>query len=153
MSKIINSGKHMSADSADKFEEQLEGSGFGDIGDWEFELGEKILKIEKLLATATKTNTTVVNMMTRKLLKYNVALQFLEGNPKAAATIGSSGGLRSVMGYLEKQATEDAARAETQHYSNQLMKHLPGVKLNEAVKSALISKSAASASAMSSGSS
>lgn len=129
-----SSAKHMSADAADRFEEEIEGdsSEFGDLSDWEMELGLQILKIESKLDTdRAKSNVAVHNMLTRKLVTYNAALQLLDRNPKIAATIGSKGGLQAIIAYITKQAIEDAAHAETREFSNMIMKELPGYKLSQ----------------------
>lgn len=130
------SSKHMSADAADRFEENLEGEDFGSLDNWETELGMKILKIEKkMVAPAVGVaNQPVIDMLAKKLVTYNAALQFLNESPKAAAQVGSQGGLQAVISFITKQAVEDAARAETRKYSNMLIKHLPGYKLNAAAK-------------------
>jgi hypothetical protein len=124
-------GKHMSADAADKFEEAFEGEDFGTFDDWETDLGLKILKIEEKLSTAAgKANVPVNNMLQKKLITYNSALEFLSENAKAAALIGSQGGLQSIIAYITKQAVEDSTRAETRKYSNKLIPFLPGYQLS-----------------------
>lgn len=130
-----SSVKHMSAESADKFEEELEGEDFGSLDDWETELGMKILAIEKkLLPPANGAhNIPVVNMLRKKLVTYNAAMQFLDENAKVAATVGSAGGLQAIISYITKQATEDAAKVETRRYSNLLIPHLPGYKLSRSI--------------------
>lgn len=128
-----SSAKHMSADAADKFEEEIEGdsSEFGTMDDWEMELGLQILKIEnKLDSAAGKKNIPVHNMLTKKLATYNAALKLLDQNEKIASTIGSKGGLQAIIAYILKQAIEDVAKAETREFSNMIMEHLPGYKLS-----------------------
>lgn len=131
-----SSAKHMSADAADKFEEEMEGDAaeFGTMHDWEMELGLQIIKIEtKLESPAGKKNIPVHNMLTKKLATYNAALLLLDRNAKIASQIGSQGGLQAIIAYITKQAIEDAARAETREYSNMIMEHLPGYKLSSAI--------------------
>jgi hypothetical protein len=125
----------MSAEAADKFEENFEGEDFGSMDDWETDLGLKILKIEeKLLTTAGQANVPVHNMLYKKLITYNAALQFLSENAKAATLIGSQGGLQSIISYITKQAVEDSTRAETRKYSNMLIPFLPGYELSSGLK-------------------
>lgn len=130
--------KHMSAEAADKFEENLEGTGeneFGTLEDWEMELGLQILKIESKLATPVgQANVPVNNMLTRKLVTYNAALQLLDQNPKMAATIGDRGGLQAIIAYITKAAIEDVARAEVREFSNMIMPHLAGYRLSRETK-------------------
>jgi hypothetical protein len=134
MSMSKSGGKHMSADAEDKFEEEFEGAGES-IDDWEMDLGLKILKIEdKLQGPAGKANTPVHTMLTRKLVTYNVALEFLTDNAKAAALIGSQGGLQSIIAYLTKQAQADSTRDETSKYSNKIKETLSGVRLSKAIR-------------------
>jgi hypothetical protein len=140
--------KHMSADAEDKFEETLEGENFGCLDDWETDLGLKILKIEEKINTAQgKMNVPVYNMLAKKLITYNAALEFLDENAKAASVIGSQGGLQSIISYITKQAVEDAAKAETRKYSNKIIPHLPGYVLSSQLKAAggLVSAGARSA--------
>jgi hypothetical protein len=123
--------KHMSADAEDRFAENLEGEDFGSLDDWETDLGLKILTIEKKLASAEgQANQPVHNMLAKKLVTYNAALEFLSENAKAAAMIGSQGGLQSIIAYITKQAVDDAAKAETRKYSNKIIPHLPGYVLS-----------------------
>jgi gamma-glutamyl phosphate reductase len=129
--------KHMSADGEDRFEEALEGKGLGTMRDWKMDLGLQILKVEKAMAGAKVSNPNVHNMLEELLITSNVALRFLAKNPKAANQIGSEGGLDAIIAYLTKNAIEDAARAETQEYSDMLKPHLPGVKLNAFIKAGL----------------
>lgn len=130
MSKSHTTATHMSADAADKFEEGLEGEDFGSIDDWETELGMKILKIQKVLSQPHgQANAPVHNLLTKKLAVCMASLEFLDENPKAAAVIGSNGGLQAVMSYITKQATEDAAKAETRRYSDKVKPFLPGYRL------------------------
>ena len=138
--------KHMSADAEDKFEAKLEGEDFGSIGDWEMELGLKIIKIEKAMEQAKASNPIVCKMLAKKLFTFNLALRFIDDNPKAASQIGSKGGLQSVISYFTKQAMEDAAKLETKKYSDQLIEYLPGVRLSKATGS--VFTSAASSSGM-----
>ena len=69
------SSKHMSADAADRFEENLEGEDFGSLDDWETELGMKILKIEKkMIAPAVgRANQPVIDMLEKKLITYGTS--------------------------------------------------------------------------------
>lgn len=130
-----SSAKHMSADAADRFEEEIEGdvNEFGNLSDWEMELGLQILKIESKIAAGValqNPNVPVINMLKKKLATYNAALLLLDRNEKVATTIGSKGGLQAIIAYITKQAVEDATKAETREYSNMVMKHLPGYKLS-----------------------
>lgn len=132
MSKSHTTPKHMSADGEDKFQEGLEGSGdFGSIDDWETDLGLKILKIQKVLSEPhAQANHSVHNMLQRKLSVMQASLDFLDENPKAAATVGANGGIEAVMAYIIKQAQSDAAVAETRIYSDKVKPHLAGVRLS-----------------------
>jgi hypothetical protein len=136
MSKSHGGSKHMSADQADKFEEELEGEDFGSLDDWETDLAMKIIKIEgKLKSGDVETdNPPVHRMLTKKLVTYNTALSFLDGNPKAAAVVGSQGGLQSIIAYITKQAVEDAAKDEVKLYSDRIKQYLPGYELKKAVE-------------------
>jgi hypothetical protein len=122
MSKSHGGSKRMSAEQADKFEEDLEGEDFGSLDDWETDLAMKIIKIEGKLKTGTveADNTPVYNMLSKKLVTYNTALAFLDANPKAAAVIGGQGGLQSIIAYITKQAVEDAAKDEVRNYSDRI---------------------------------
>jgi hypothetical protein len=126
----------MSADQADKFEEHLEGEDFGSLDDWETDLAMKIIKIEGKLKSGDveAENPPVHRMLTKKLVTYNTALAFLDGNPKAAAVVGSQGGLQSIIAYITKQAVEDAAKEEVQNYSNRIKQFLPGYELKQAIQ-------------------
>lgn len=121
----------------DQFQSALQGDDFGDIDDWEFNLGEKILHTRNLLHKNNQAegekDPAAQKMMRKKLDKYTVALDYLQNNPKAATTIGAQGGLRAVMAYLEKQAKEDATADETRAYSNRLKAKLPGVRLLKSI--------------------
>lgn len=131
MSKSHSHVKHMSADAEDKFEENMEGESFGSLDDWEMELGLKILKVEeKANSVAGIANIPVRNMLVKKLVTYNAALSFLDGNPKAAVILGNEGGLAAIIAFITKQAIEDATKAETRAYSNLIMEQLPGYKLS-----------------------
>lgn len=124
------SGKHMSAEASDKFEEEFEGEDFGTMDDWETDLGLKILTIEKkLMSPAGQANAPVNNMLQKKLATYNAALAFLDENPRAASQVGDKGGLQAITAYITKQALEDATRSETRKYSNLIIPHLSGYKL------------------------
>jgi pyoverdine/dityrosine biosynthesis protein Dit1 len=126
-------GPHMSAQEADKFEEALEGDNFGDMDDWEAELAEKIIKTKLLIGKNTDLKAAgsaeAAALLEKKLALYQAALSFMAGNLKVAATVGSQGGVKGIIAYLRKQATEDAAKIETQKYSNMIMEKLPGFKL------------------------
>lgn len=135
MSKSHTTAKHMSPEAEDRFQEGLEGEDFGSIDDWETELGLKILKIQKVLSQDyAKQNHAVHNLLTKKLIVCQAALDFLDQNPKAAATVGSNGGLQAVMAYIVKQATDDAAQKETRRYSDQVMPYLPGYRLGQSLQ-------------------
>lgn len=122
-----SSVKHMSADGADKFEESIERQSFGSIDDWETELGLTILKIRSKINKAKEG--AVTRMLRRKLVTYNAALRFLDQNPKSALIVGSEGGVPAIIAYLTKQATQMAAREETDKYSKMIMAELPGYKI------------------------
>jgi hypothetical protein len=135
MSKKAGGVHHKSADAADKFEEHLEGEDFGSLDDWETDLSLKILKIESKLADGVESsNGAVFRLLTRKLVTYNAALSFLDENPKAAAMVGSQGGLHAIISYITKQAVEDAAKDEVKKYSDRLKVYLPGYVLSKTTK-------------------
>lgn len=124
--------KHMSAESADKFEENIEGEDFGTLNDWQMELGLKILKVEeKIMSPAGLANVPVRNLLVKHLATYNAALMLLDQNPKMAVVVGNEqGGLAGIIAYITKQAVEDVAKAETREFSNMVMEHLPGYQLS-----------------------
>ncbi|MDR3411958.1 MAG: hypothetical protein P4L87_13610 [Formivibrio sp.] len=123
----------MSADQADRFEEAPEGENFGDLDDWEAELAEKILRTGILLKKASDAgaNAGAAELLEKKLVVYNAALDMIHENPKAAAMEGSKGGLKAICLFLKKQAADDAAKMETRKYSDQIMQKLPGYQLSK----------------------
>jgi hypothetical protein len=140
MSKSHKGSKHMTADEADRFEENLEGEDFGSLDDWETDLAMKILKIESKLKADKVDNGPVIRMLQKKLVTYNTALAFLDENPKAAAVVGNQGGLQSIISYITKQAIEDAAKDEIKAYSDRIKEYLPGYELRGAIKEGGIEK-------------
>lgn len=137
MSVRNDNKKHLSAEAADKFEEKLEGGDWGDMEDWEAKLLEKIIKTEILLDKAgkiAKPNPIAIKRLEEKMVRYNVALEFLTENVKVATSVGAQGGLDGIMAYLTKDATEVAAKKEVEKYSAKLIPHLPGQRLNAAIQ-------------------
>jgi hypothetical protein len=129
-------GKRMSADAEDHFEENLEGgSDVGSLRSWKTNLLLLILKIEdKLAGEGAKRNPVAKQMLADELVTYNAALLFMSENPKAATVIGGESGIDSIIAYITKQAVTDYAKFETKTYSDMLIPHLPGYKLNQAVR-------------------
>lgn len=128
---------NMNSSQEDSFERQLEGSANTSMDDWEFDLGERILKIEKLLVTVSKAHP-VRSMLERKLIAYNSAIKLLETNPKLAASISGKGGLKDLINYVVKAAIEDETREELSGIIRDIRPTLPGARITQQMNYAAI---------------
>ena len=128
---------NMNSSQEDSFERQLEGSANTSMDDWEFDLGERILKIEKLLATVPRSHP-VRSMLERKLVAYNSAIKLLETNPKLAASISGKGGLKDLINYVVKAAIEDETREELSGIIRDIRPTLPGARITQQMNFAAI---------------
>jgi hypothetical protein len=129
----MSKGKQMSPTEEASFEKDLEGSNGASLDDWEMDLGERILKIQKLVQVPGG-DPNVISMLKRKLIVYTSAIRLIETNPKIAAKVGGKNGLQDIITYVIKKAQESASEDEMRDVINEVKDSLPGYKLAQRVK-------------------
>jgi len=128
--------KHISPESQDRFEEELEGvpENFGSMDDWET---EALLKMRKLQKGQTKANggeradgnpDAAEELVQRKLALYKCVLKLMEDNPKLAMKLGNEGGFKNIMAHVTKMAIHYAAEKEIEPYAKAMTAYLPGAR-------------------------